>query len=138
MRNLNWFIKWHQCLLERGQVFGSTFQQLKILSLPYVHQLCSKKVLRGGDNNKSYTTNNIVHHLKSKHPEKHKKYEELKAVKEKQNRDEHVQCTEISSGDEAKLKQVTLTEAKELQLPWDINDDHAKFIHIRITEMSDT
>ena len=49
--------------------------------------LCSKKVLHGGDNNKSYTTNNIVHHLKSKHPEEHKKYEELKAVKEKQNRD---------------------------------------------------
>ena len=28
-----------------------------------------------------------------------------------------------------------LTEAKELQLPWDINDHCAKFIHIKITEM---
>ena len=28
-----------------------------------------------------------------------------------------------------------LTEAKELRLPWNINDHHAKFIHIKIAEM---
>ena len=50
-----------------------------------------------------------------------------------QSRDK--QITKIGSGDEAKLKQVTLTEAKELRLPWDINDHCAKFIHIKITEM---
>ena len=77
--------------------------------------LCSKQVPRGGDNTKSYTTSNIVHHLKSKYPEEHKKYEELKAAKEKQNKDK--QTTKIDSGDKAKLKQVTLTEAKELRLP---------------------
>ena len=42
--------------------------------------LCSKHVPHGGDNTKSYTTSNIVYHLKSKHPEEHKKYEELKAA----------------------------------------------------------
>ena len=54
--------------------------------------LCSKQVPRGGDNTKSYTTTNIVH-LKSKH---HKKYEELKATKEKQNKDK--QATKLGSG----------------------------------------
>ena len=34
-----------------------------------------------------------------------------------------------------KLKQMTLTEAKVLQIPWDINDHCAKFIHIKIAEM---
>ena len=86
--------------------------------------------MHGGDNTKSYITSNIVHHLKSKHPEEQKKYKELKATKEKQNRDK--QSTQIGSADETKLKQVTLTEAIELQLPWDINDHRAKFIHIKI------
>ena len=95
--------------------------------------LCSKQVPRGGDNTKSYTTSNIVHHLKSKHPEEHKKYEELKATREKQNKDK--QATKLGSGDESKLKQVTLAEAKELRLPWDINDHRAKFIHFKIAEM---
>ena len=95
--------------------------------------LCSKQVPCGGDNTKSYTTSNIIHHLKSKHPEEHKKYEDLKAAKEKQNRDK--QTTKIGNCDELKLKQVMLTEAKELRLPWDINDHCAKFIHIKITEM---
>ena len=30
---------------------------------------------------------------------------------------------------------MTLTEAKELRLPWDINDHRAKFIHIKIAKM---
>ena len=76
---------------------------------------------------------NIVHHLKSEHPEEHKKYEELKATKEKQNKNK--QTTKLGGGDEAKLKLVTLAEAKELRLPWDINDHHTKFIHIKITKM---
>ena len=73
--------------------------------------LCSKQVPHGGDNTKSYTTSNTVHHLKSKHPEEHKKYEELKVAKEKQNSDK--QTTKIHGGGEAKLKQVTLTKVKE-------------------------
>ena len=59
--------------------------------------LHSKQVPHGGDNTKSYTTSNIVHHLKSKHPEEHKKYEKLKAAKENK------QTTKIGSGDEVKL-----------------------------------
>ena len=34
-----------------------------------------------------------------------------------------------------KLKQVTSTEAKELRLPWDINDHHEKVIHIKIAKI---
>ena len=99
-----------------------------------IRSLCSKQVLYGEDNTKWYTTSNIIHHLKSKHPEEHKKYEELKAGKEKQNRDK--QTTKIGNCDEVKLKQVMLTEARELRLPWDIINDHCvKFIHITITKM---
>ena len=35
----------------------------------------------------------------------------------------------------AKLKQVTSAEAKELRLPWDINDHREKLIHIKIAKM---
>ena len=54
--------------------------------------ICSlhlKQVQHEGDNTKSYTTSNIAHLLKSKHPDKYKKYKELKATQEKQNKDKH-------------------------------------------------
>ena len=70
-----------------------------------IFSLCSKQVPHGGDYTKLYTTSNIVHHLKSKHQEEHKKYEEVKATKEKQNKDK--QAIKLGSGDKAKLKQVT-------------------------------
>ena len=97
--------------------------------------LCLKEVPRGGDNTKSYTTTNIVHHLKSKHPEEYKKYEELKAIKEKESSRKDKQATKLANGDEAKLKQVTLAEVKDLLKPWDINDHCAKSIHVKVAEM---
>ena len=39
--------------------------------------VCSKEVPRGGGNTKTYTTTNLVQHLKSKHMEEYGKYEEL-------------------------------------------------------------
>jgi len=94
-----------------------------------------KEVPCGGNNAKWYTTTHIIHHLKLKHPEEHKKYEELKAAKEKDTSSKDKQATKLNTTDELKLKQVTLVEARDLLKPWDINDHRAKFIHIRIAEM---
>ena len=93
--------------------------------------VCLKEVPRGGQSTKSYTTTNLINHLKSKHPEEYKNYEELKVTKEKETNSKDRQ----SSGNEAKLKQVTLPEARDLLKPWDINDHRAKSIHIKIAEM---
>ena len=45
--------------------------------------VCLKEVPHGGHSTKSYTTTNLVNHLKSKHPEEYKNYEELKVSNEK-------------------------------------------------------
>lgn len=96
--------------------------------------VCSKQVPRGGDNTKSYTTSNIVHHLnQSIHTGENKKYEKLKAAKEKQSKDK--QATKLGRGNEVKLKQTALAEVQKLRLPWDINEHHTKFIHFKITEI---
>ena len=89
------------------------------------------KVVHGGHSTKSYTATNLVNHLKSKHPEEYKSYEELKVTKEKEINSKDRQ----SNGNEAKLKQITLPEARDLLKPWDINDHCAKSIHIKIAEM---
>ena len=74
--------------------------------------LCSKQVLHEGDNTKSYTSSNTVHHLKSRHSEEHKKYEELKATKEKQNSHKQTRQwwrSETKTGDTDKSKRVAIT-----------------------------
>ena len=38
--------------------------------------VCLKEVPHGGYSTKSYSTTNLVNHLKSKHPEEYKNYEE--------------------------------------------------------------
>ena len=76
-----------------------------------------------------YTTSNLVYHLKSKHLEEYKKYEDL--------------CSNEQQGSsikgkgniEAQLRQLTLAEAEQLHKPWDINDQRAKLIHVKIGEM---
>ena len=39
--------------------------------------ICLKEIPQGGDNTKVYMTSNLVYHLKSKHLEEYKKYEDL-------------------------------------------------------------
>ena len=77
-----------------------------------------------------YTTSNIVNHLR-KHPEKYKKYEELKVAKEK----EVMTKADKQITSELKLKQVSLAKAEDLHKVWDINDHQVKLIHMRIAEM---
>ena len=93
--------------------------------------VCLKEMPRGGHSTKSYTTTNLVNHLKSKHHEEYKNYEELKVSKEKDTNSKDQQC----NGNKARLKQVMLPEAGDLLKPWDINDHHAKSIHIKIAKM---
>ena len=75
--------------------------------------VCSKEILRGGDNTKTYTMTNLIHHLKSKHTEEYRRYEELRS-------DEQQGLSTKGKG--AQLRQLTLAEVEELHKPWDIND----------------
>ena len=90
-------------------------------------QLCKDEVPRGGQNSKSYTVTNLVHHLKTKHGQEYAEYEKS----EKQT--EAPQAS--SSNEAAPLRQISLMEAAELRKQWDINDTSAKAIHRKIGEM---
>ena len=92
-------------------------------------QLCKGEVPRGGQSTKSYTTSNLVHHLKTKHGQEYAEYEKKKSEKQPE-------APQASSSNEAgPLRQISLMEAAELHKQWDINDPSAKAIHRKIGEM---
>ena len=76
-----------------------------------------------------YTTSNLVYHLKSKHLEEYKRYEDLCSNEQQGS------STKGKGNIEAQLRQLTLAEAEQLHKPWDINDQWAKLIHVKIGEM---
>ena len=61
-----------------------------------------------------------------KHTEEYRRYEELRSDEQQGS---------STKGKGAQLRQLTLTEAEELHKPWDINDQRAKRIHVKIGEM---
>ena len=91
-------------------------------------KVCETEVPRGGQSTKSFTTTNLIHHLKTKHNEEYARYNRLKA-----NSDEKQKESSISEG--MRLRQVSLQEAAELRKLWDINDSRAKKIHTKVGEM---
>ena len=64
--------------------------------------------------------------MKSKHTEEYRRYEELRSDEQQGS---------STKGKGAQLRQLTLAEAEELHKPWDINDQRAKRIHVKIGEM---
>ena len=84
---------------------------------------------RGGQSTKSYTTSNLVHHLKTKHGQEYAEYEKKKSEKQPE-------APQASSLNEAgPLQQISLMEAAELHKQWDINDPSTKAIHRKVSEM---
>ena len=94
---------------------------------------CKVEVPRGGQSTKSFTTTNLVHHLKSKHADDYSKYNELKeANTDKQQRESlSLSGTPVTP----QLKQISLAEMAERRKVWDINDLRAKTIHTKLGEM---
>ena len=74
---------------------------------------CKHKVSRGGATAKAYNTSNLTSHLKSKHPEDFKKYEEKKSRMELETK----QPVPVP-----KSKQLMLRENQDRVNKWDVND----------------
>ena len=87
-----------------------------------VCQLCQENVLQGGKTIKTFSSSNLIDHLK-KHPVDFKDYEEKKKVQE---------ITTKQSKEHGK-KQLMLEDTNIQQ--WDINDAHEVRVHNKIAEM---
>ena len=78
--------------------------------------VCDTEVPCGSKSTKSFTTMNLVHHLKVKHSEEFKEYTKLKEDSDRKKKGES------SASDCTLLKQVSLQESAGLRKIWDIND----------------
>ena len=88
-----------------------------------VFQLCRENVSRGGKTIKTFSTSNLIDHLKKKHPVDFKDYEEKKKVQE----------LTVKQSKEHRKKQLSLEDTNIQQ--WDINDACAVRVHNKIAEM---
>ena len=84
--------------------------------------VCNKQVSRGGSNVKTFTTTNLVAHLR-KHPTEYQQY-----LVEKSS-------AASSSTEASRPKQLTLEETESRVRIWDINDPRSVRITRRIAEM---
>lgn len=88
-------------------------------------------VMRGGSSLKSFTTTNLVSHLRSKHLELEKEYNHLKDSG-KEEKDEEILAPSSSTNS----KQLTLREAANRTRVWTVNDTKALRVSHRIGEMT--
>ncbi|XP_003389647.1 PREDICTED: zinc finger BED domain-containing protein 4-like [Amphimedon queenslandica] len=86
---------------------------------------CGTQVSRGGKSVKSFTTTNLVNHLK-KHPAEYKEYEDAK-------RKEQLDATSTPS--KPVLKQATLEESSTKMHKWAQSDSRAVNITTKVAEM---
>jgi hypothetical protein len=94
-----------------------------------VCNLCDTIISRGGKTAKTFTTTNMMNHLKEFHPEEMAKASE---ASDKLKRT-HAGCSGISSSTTEPLSKVQPTiEAVLTKKLWDINDHRAKEIHCLI------
>ena len=88
-------------------------------------KVCRAKVSRGGQTVKTFTTMNLVGHLR-KHPAEYKMYEDEKNTAEQLSHE---------SKSEAPLKQLTLEESSNRTKVWDASDPRAIEITTKVGEM---
>ena len=88
-------------------------------------KVCRAKVSRGGQTVKTFTTTNLVGHLR-KHPAEYKMYEDEKNTAEQLSHE---------SKSEAPLKQLTLEESSSRTKVWDASDPRAFEITTKVGEM---
>jgi len=91
---------------------------------------CSEVVSRGGDSAKTFTTSNLVSHLRANYPVVYRKFCESKDKKESQRQDERV-----DSGGFTALRQLTLRGSEDHVKIWDVNDPRAAVLHRKLGEM---
>ena len=89
--------------------------------------ICKAKVSRGGQSVKSFTTSNLVGHLR-KHSAEYKIYEDDRAAATV-----HQPVKQFTSGTSS--KQLTFEESQSRSKVWDINDPRALCVTTKIGEM---
>ena len=91
---------------------------------------CKSNVPRGGTSSKSYTTSNLVSHLRSRHQELYEEYNRLKETSKEES--DGAMLTSCSS---ASLRQLTLQESSDRTRVWATNDAKALRVSRKIGEM---
>ena len=81
-------------------------------------KVCKQEISRGGKTTKTFTTSNLVYHLKYKHKSEYDEYQEQKWENDRGS----VSATVSNSG----AKQLTLVESQDRTRQWDINDRRAQ------------
>ena len=94
---------------------------------------CAEIVSRGGDNIKSFTTSNLVSHLRANHPIVYQRFCKHKDKKESQRQD--VRKERIEAGGFPALRQLTLKGSQDRVKQWDINDSRSTALHRKLGEM---
>lgn len=89
---------------------------------------CKQEISRGGKTTKTFTTSNLVSHLKYKHKAEYDEYEKKKEVDQNS-----VSAASASSSNEP--RQLTLSQSYDKSRLWDINDHCAQKIHRKIGKM---
>ena len=94
---------------------------------------CAEVVSRGGDNVKSFTTSNLVSHLRANHPIVYQRFCKHKDKKESQRQD--FRKERMESGGFPALRQLTLKGSQDRVKQWDINDSRSTALHRKLGEM---
>ena len=94
---------------------------------------CSEVVRRGGDRTETFTTTNLVSHLRTNHPVVYQRFCESKERKESQRQDARKE--RVESGGFTALRQLKLRGSEDRIKIWDINDPSATVLHRKLGEM---
>ena len=98
--------------------------------------LCKAVISRGGKSAKTFTTSNMMNHLRKKHPEEFGKESRKTEGGEKRTHTESCGAGSASSSEGRSCKsQATIQEILTRKKLWDINDHRAQELHTRIGEM---
>ena len=95
---------------------------------------CTEVVLRGGDSAKTFTTSNLVSHLRTNHPVVYQRFCQCKDKKESQRQD--VRKEKVESGGFTALRLLTLKGSEDRVKLWGINDPRAAVLHRKLGEMT--
>lgn len=100
-------------------------------------KLCEAIISRGGKSSKTFTTSNMLNHLRKIHPEEAKIEENLEKKKRKHNEcsDKDIPGTSASDYGHPAKHQATLESILAKKKIWDINDHRSQEIHYLIGEM---
>ena len=98
-----------------------------------VCKLCEASISRGGKSSKTFTTTNMLNHLKKIHPEEAKVELKLKRSYNESLGDSTPGLTSSTSTYETQKKfQTTIKSIMEKKKRWDINDHRSQEIHYLI------